>query len=172
MANRGRLVAADSDGKRLARMEERLARSGAAIVERRVVGDDLAGLGEFDRVLVDAPCSGSGTWRRAPDAKWRLTPERLAHYRASQADLLARAADRVAPSGRLVYAVCSILPGEGEDQAARFLAARPDFRAVAPADLWAGIAPGSPPGPGPDLVLTPHRHGTDGFYAAVFARRA
>jgi 16S rRNA (cytosine967-C5)-methyltransferase len=162
MRNRGRLLACDTDARRLARLGPRLARSGAAIVETRALrgGENLGG---FDRVLVDAPCSGSGTWRRHPDAKWRLTPERLDTYRAAQAALLREGAARVKQGGRLVFATCSLLPSEGRGRIEAFLAeAGGTFRIV---DALPAL------GPAPYL-LTPHRHGTDGFFAAVLERRA
>jgi 16S rRNA (cytosine967-C5)-methyltransferase len=137
----------------------------------------------FARVLVDAPCSGSGAWRRQPDARWRLTPDKLEGYRQTQAQILAQAASVVAGGGRLIYATCSLLPSENEAQVAAFLDARPDF-AVLPMDgVWAEtIVPlGGPPAPtlapepspfsGPFLQLTTARHGCDGFFGAVFERR-
>jgi 16S rRNA (cytosine967-C5)-methyltransferase len=175
MRNRGRIVACDADKKRLARLAPRLARSGARIVATKALdaaGKTLAKLGEFDRVLVDAPCSGSGTWRRQPDAKWRLTPERLARYRAAQAALLRQSALHVKRGGRLVYATCSILPSEGEDQIAAFTAEAGNAFRLLPADkLWRSALGGDAPFTGPHMTLSPHRHGSDGFFCAVLERK-
>jgi len=177
MENRGRLLALDVDQARLDRAASRLARAGASLVERRVLGadDDLAGEARaFDRVLVDAPCSGSGAWRRAPDARWRLDGDRLAAYHAAQGQALARAALLPRPGGRLVYATCSILPSENERAVAAFLAGHPDFAAVPGADAWrAALAAAPPEGTITEdgwIALTPHRHGTDGFFVAVMER--
>ena len=167
MGNRGGILACDTEAKRLARLSPRLARSGARIVKTQVLGKSEAALGQFDRVLIDAPCSGSGTWRRHPDAKWRLTPEKLDEYRAAQAALLREAAAHVRPNGRLVYAVCSILPSEGADQVAAFLSATKGWRTI-PADrAWREALGTKAPFDGPYMLLTPHRHRTDGFFAAV-----
>jgi 16S rRNA (cytosine967-C5)-methyltransferase len=171
MGNRGGILACDTDAKRLARLAPRLARSGARIVKTQALGTGKRNdtLGAFDRVLVDAPCSGSGTWRRHPDARWRLTPAMLAGYRAAQASLLRDAAAHVRPNGRLVYAVCSILPGEGAAQVEAFLAANKGWR-VLPADkAWREALGTKAPFDGPYMLLTPHRHRADGFFAAVLA---
>ncbi|MCH8998835.1 MAG: RsmB/NOP family class I SAM-dependent RNA methyltransferase [Proteobacteria bacterium] len=182
MGNEGPLSALDTDQRRLDQAARRIKRAGARNVTRqRLVGEDWLAhrAGVFARVLVDAPCSGSGAWRRQPDARWRLSPEKLAGYRRTQARILAQAAPVVAGGGRLVYATCSLLPSENEAQVAAFLDARPDF-AVLPMDrIWAEtIAPmGGPAAPeptpfsGPFLQLTPARHGCDGFFAAAFERR-
>jgi len=174
MKNKGRITAADSDAKRLARLAPRLARSGARIVETLKLdsaGKALAKLAPFDRVLIDAPCSGSGTWRRAPDAKWRLTPERLATYAEAQVALLREGAALVKPSGRLVYAICSILPSEGSDRIAAFSAEMGKaLRIVDAAAIWRAEFAHAAPFAGPFMLLTPHRHKTDGFFAAVLER--
>jgi 16S rRNA (cytosine967-C5)-methyltransferase len=137
---------------------------------------DRAGLGNvrilsapptdrYDGVLVDAPCSGSGTWRRAPHLKWTTTPAELRRQSQRQARLLAELADRVRPGGRLVYATCSLARCENQDVVAAFLATRPDFREEPPARAF-----GFPPGR-PGLSLFPARHDTDAFYLAVLRRR-
>ena len=115
-----------------------------------------------DLVLVDAPCSGTGTWRRNPEARWRLTPQRLDRYVATQAALLDIAADLVAPGGALVHVVCSLLGAEGAGQAEAFLARHPGWSAAPLA-----IA-GTPLGPG--LRLTPLKDSTDGFFVAKMVR--
>ncbi|MFL6843318.1 MAG: RsmB/NOP family class I SAM-dependent RNA methyltransferase [Allosphingosinicella sp.] len=164
MANSGRLVASDTDRARLSRMGPRLARAGATVVEPRLLDpgrererlSDLAGTA--DLVLVDAPCSGTGTWRRNPELRWRLSPEGLARYTALQARLLDLAVELVRPGGRLVYAVCSLLAEEGRDQAEGV-----DRRsAMVSEDL--PIEGGRPAGAG--RILTPANEGTDGFFVA------
>lgn len=176
MKNKGAIVAADTDAKRLARLAPRLAKSGARIVETLkldAAGKALAKQKPFDRVLIDAPCSGSGTWRRAPDAKWRLTPERLAEYHRTQAALLRQAAARVKPGGRLVYATCSILPSEGRAQVEAFATeAGKSFRVLDAAAVWKSALGTEAPFAGPYMLLTPHRTKTDGFFAAVLERAA
>jgi 16S rRNA (cytosine967-C5)-methyltransferase len=176
LRNRGRLVACDVAPHRLERAGRRLRRAGVDNVERRA----LAGAHDpwvkrhkqsFDRVFVDAPCLGTGTWRRNPDAKWRLQPRDLAELTARQRDILKSAARLVRPGGRLVYATCSLLREENEDQAAAFLAEMPDFAPVPAARVWRETIGGVMPGEGPWLRLTPARHGTDGFFVAIFERR-
>ena len=167
MAGRGRLVASDTDRSRLSRLVPRANRAGATHVETRLLnpGKEMAVLGDLagaaDAVLVDAPCSGTGTWRRNPEARWRLNAAQLARYAATQAALLDLAAKLVRPGGRLVYVVCSLLDAEGADQAAGFLARHPGWRADLP-----GLPAGRPRGAG--LRLTPNHDGTDGFFIARF----
>ena len=134
MENRGHIVACDTSPGRLERARPRLERAGVAIADLQVLeGED--GLwpgaidGGYDCVLVDAPCSGTGTWRRHPEARWRINSENLIQYMALQARILDAASRLVAPGGRLVYAVCSLLPEEGEGQVAEFLRKYPDFNA-------------------------------------------
>ncbi|TIO99642.1 MAG: RsmB/NOP family class I SAM-dependent RNA methyltransferase, partial [Mesorhizobium sp.] len=126
--------------------------------------------GGFDRVLVDAPCSGTGTWRRNPDARWRAPEEQgLAKLVPLQARILASAARLLKPGGRLVYATCSMLPEENEEQVAAFLAAHPAFRVVPLSET----APQLTNSAHSDyLSLTPARNDTDGFFAAVMRREA
>ncbi len=157
MENAGRLLACDTGAVRLKRIAGRAARAGATLIETRLLADDWldrpAPFGEtFDAVLVDAPCSGSGTWRRNPETRARLTEQGLAHLNALQTRLLAAAAPLVRPGGRLVYVTCSVLPQEDEDIVAAFLAAHPAFAA------------------GPARRLSPHSTGTDGFFIAPFTR--
>jgi 16S rRNA (cytosine967-C5)-methyltransferase len=167
MANAGRLIACDTDRGRLSRMPPRLARAGATIVEPRLLdpGRETAALVEFagqsDLVLVDAPCSGSGTWRRNPETRWRLTDQRLTQLVALQARLLDVAAGLLRPGGRLVYAVCSVLAEEGRDQAAA-LTARSSLLPQ-PVPMEAGRAAGS------GRLLTPAADGTDGFFVACWS---
>ncbi len=174
MRGQGRLVALDTDAKRLQRAHPRLARAGAGFVEQRSLPDDgwMAENAEaFDRVLVDAPCSGSGVWRRQPDARLALTPERLADYLKAQSEVLQRASFLVRPGGRLIYATCSFLPEEDEQQVERFLAENRGFRQKPIAGVWKEVLPGVDcPSNEPHLLLTPRQQGTDGFFVAVLER--
>jgi 16S rRNA (cytosine967-C5)-methyltransferase len=169
-----RLIACDTDAGRLKRMEPRLARAGIKGVETRVLAPDDGWLGEqngiADRVLVDMPCSGTGTWRRAPDQPARLTPERLGNFQNQQAAILGQAAKLVKPGGRLIYSTCSVLRSENEDQIALFLN-RNDYRALDIADVWAETIGGEAPAAGASLQLSPGRHGTDGFFVAVLEKK-
>jgi 16S rRNA (cytosine967-C5)-methyltransferase len=130
----------------------------------------------MDLVLIDAPCSGTGVWRRRPDAKWRLTPAQLAARIATQRELLARAAPLVKPGGALAYVTCSLLPEENSRQIEAFVESHPDFAALDVAARAAGalsrpLQSRLPPG-SLGLLLTPARHGTDGFYIALLGRTA
>jgi 16S rRNA (cytosine967-C5)-methyltransferase len=156
MQNKGRILACDIEPGRLRNMEPRIARAGATIIE--IVGDPYGGAisaaagAGADLVFVDAPCSSTGTWRRNPEAKWTLDVERLNAYRTAQAKLLDRAAELVKPGGRIAYAVCSILPSEGDGQVQAFAARRAGWRVVAA------------------QTLTPGRDGMDGFFVALVER--
>ena len=176
MKNRGRLVALDVDGARLRRAVPRLERAGAGMVELQSMPDAnwmADNAAAFDRVLVDAPCSGCGVWRRQPDARLTLTPDRLAGYEQAQAEALQTAAGLVKFSGRLIYATCSLLPEEDEGQVEAFLENNRDFEQLSMADVWAGVLPEVDcPADGPHLLLTPRRHGTDGFFVSVLERIA
>jgi len=173
MRSQGRLYAFDVSARRLANLKPRLARSGLSNVHPQLIAHErdtrikrLAG--KFDRVLVDAPCTGFGTLRRNPDLKWRQTEAALAELTAKQAAILASAATLVKPGGRLVYATCSVLPDENEGVVDAFLASHPAFAPVdAAAELGrAGIGLDT----GPRLALLPQRHDCDGFFAAVLER--
>jgi 16S rRNA (cytosine967-C5)-methyltransferase len=177
MQNTGQLYAYDADRHQLKPIFERIKRAGVRNVQVLRAGDEAAleALGaRFDVVLADAPCTGTGTWRRRPDAKWRLKPDALASRLAEQRAVLARGAALVKPGGRLVYVTCSVLPEENTEQIALFLGDRPDFRIVPAADAWkAGLGREPPPsadGRTDSILLTPLRHGTDGFFVAVLAR--
>lgn len=167
MENDGQILACDIDRARLSRLAPRAQRAGADRIETRLLDpmrekEGLADwLGKADAVLADAPCSGTGTWRRNPEARWRLTERRLEHHRATQARLLRLAASLVRPGGRLVYAVCSVLDEEGADQAGAFLETDPRWRADVPV-LPAGHARGK------GLRFTPLCDETDGFFVARF----
>jgi 16S rRNA (cytosine967-C5)-methyltransferase len=172
MQDKGHILAFDDEGQRLKPVRPRARRAGATIIgvtEKR--GGHHWGNGRFDVVLVDAPCSGSGTWRRNPELKWRLTPERLEAVAGVQSWLLADGARHTQPGGRLVYATCSILPRENEDQVDAFLAAHPDFHAIDAADVWREATnTDPPPGMARYFHASPHTTQTDGFFAAVMVR--
>ncbi len=170
MQNTGQIYAYDADKQRLRPIFDRLKRAGARNVQVLPAGETeaLEALrGRMDIVFVDAPCSGSGVWRRRPDAKWRLTPDALGARIEDQRRVLELAAPLVKPGGRLLYATCSVLPSENEQQMRWFLEARPQFRRLDWRDLWesAGLGP-APAQTGGEfaLQLTPARHSTDGFY--------
>ena len=177
MENKGRITACDVSAPRLAGAVKRLARAGVDNVETHLLtpGDKWAKrrAATFDRVLVDAPCTGTGTWRRNPDARHRTTAQDLAELVAKQHDILSMASVLTRPGGLLVYATCSLLPDEDERQVERFLAEHAGFSRLPLAEAWADAGlPGDPPGAGPDLLMTPARHGTDGFFASVLRRNA
>jgi 16S rRNA (cytosine967-C5)-methyltransferase len=164
MGNSGRLVASDTDRGRLSRMDLRLRRSGVTIVEPRLLnpGAELKALADLmdapDLILVDAPCSGTGTWRRNPELRWRLDATNLERYVKLQAYLLDLAAELIKPGGRIVYSVCSLLTEEGRGQAAAF----ESRSAMVPERL--AMEAGRPAGSG--RILTPAGDGTDGFFVA------
>lgn len=174
MANKGHVIACDILDSRLKRAAERFRRAGLHNIETRPLASETdrwvkRHKGSFDRVLVDAPCSGTGTWRRNPDARWRVLGLGLDHLLPLQARILASAARLVRPGGRLVYATCSMLTEENEEQVAAFLAAHPAFHVVPLCEA----APQLTDSAHPDyLSLTPARHNTDGFFAAVMQRDA
>lgn len=157
MANTGQLYAYDSDARRLTDTVRRSQRAGVRNLQVRspIHPDALAGLEErMDLVFVDAPCTGSGTWRRHPDTKWRVTPEQLTRRMTEQDTVLREAALYVKPGGHLIYVTCSVLAEENEDRIAGFLAEHPNFSM------------------GANRRLTPRSDGTDGFYAARLERSA
>ena len=176
LANKGQVIATDGDRARLAPIFERVKRAGAHNVEVREARaplDDLAG--RMDGVLIDAPCSGSGTWRRRPDAKWRMTERALGNRVGEQAALLGDAVRYVKPGGRLVYVTCSILPEENTDQVAAFVAAHPEFQPLRMGEVLsaAGTSPAlasAAVDAGNGIVLSPGRTGTDGFFISVLRR--
>jgi 16S rRNA (cytosine967-C5)-methyltransferase len=177
MENAGEILAYDDDKRQLRPIFERLARAGASNVQVMTAGDRraLRALGpRFDCVVVDAPCTGSGTWRRRPDAKWRLKPKQLAQRIKDQRAVFELARGLVKPGGRLLYVTCSVLAEENTDQVAWFLGEAPDFALVPYAEAWrasfATDPPASADGRDDALLLTPARHGTDGFYVAALRR--
>ncbi|WXH27450.1 Ribosomal RNA small subunit methyltransferase B [Myxococcus stipitatus] len=166
MRNSGRLLAHDPNPERLDRLLQRSSRSGLTRVQL-LRTPPSPGL-DADRVLVDAPCSELGPLRRGPDLRFHSSPDSLSHFPPIQRAILQRAADLVRPGGRLVYATCTVNHAENQDVVADFLASRPDYRLIRPGAGWL-----------PDscllgdfLFVTPHRHGTDAFFAAVLERSA
>ncbi|MGF1464318.1 MAG: RsmB/NOP family class I SAM-dependent RNA methyltransferase [Maricaulaceae bacterium] len=180
--NTGQIYAYDADARRLMPAIHRAKRAGARAVQFRSPKDPepLADLvGKMDVVFVDAPCSGSGTWRRKPDAKWRLKPAALAKRQAEQDTVLAEAWAYVKPGGRLVYAVCSVFLEEAEDRVDAFLRDRGNARRRAALEAMAETALLTAPGreaiaacvtPLGDIRLTPAAPGVDGFFVSVIER--
>jgi 16S rRNA (cytosine967-C5)-methyltransferase len=177
MKNRGDLHALDVEEWRIEELRKRARRAGVHNVRTQVIpaeGPEVDAaltslVGKADRVLVDAPCSGTGTFRRKPDARYRLTPEMLEDHVARQKRLLERFSQMVKPGGRLIYGTCSVLREENEAVVEDFLAKHPDY-AVRPVAEELGPELGAKVGPGPFLRLAPHLHGTDGFFGAILVR--
>ena len=175
MHNTGQIYAYDSDRLQLRPIFERLKRAGVRNAQVLPASDEagLRALGSrFDVVLVDAPCTGSGVWRRHPDSKWRVKLHNLVERQADQRAALALARKLVKPGGRLVYVTCSVLPEENSDQVAWFLDEAPEFSLRRYRECWVQSIGSEPPasadGREDALLLTPARHGTDGFYIATF----
>jgi 16S rRNA (cytosine967-C5)-methyltransferase len=176
MGNKGQVFATDSDRSRLAPIFDRLKRAATRNVQARPAGvalDDLAG--HMDAVLIDAPCTGTGAWRRRPDTKWRLTERALAQRVAQQAELLSSAARYVKPGGRLVYVTCSLVPDENAARIGAFMEQNTGFAVLPPEQVVSG-AELSPDlavaalSEGGGLMLTPRRTATDGFFVSVMVR--
>jgi 16S rRNA (cytosine967-C5)-methyltransferase len=180
MENHGQIYATDTDKRRLAPIHERLARSGARNVQVRTpksVGDVLADLaGRADLVLIDAPCTGTGAWRRNPDAKWRIRPGALAERIKQQEAALERASALVKPGGRIAYITCSVLAEENGDQVRAFAGRHPDFSVEKPATMLTALGERAylfsraalicDEG----LLMTPRRTDTDGFFVSMLRR--
>lgn len=180
MQGKGRLIATDHDKRQLAPIHERLSRAGVHNCDVRTPKGDADPLsdikGSADLVVIDAPCTGTGTWRRNPDAKWRMRPGSLEVRLKDQAEVLDRAAPLVKPGGRIAYITCSVLPAENGEQVTGFLARHPEFAIVPPeqtatvlwdkAEAFAAAALQSPEG----WLMTPRRTGTDGFFVSVLKR--
>ena len=172
----GRLFALDISRYRMDRMTPRLKRAGAVQVRRRAIAavdepwvEEHKGFA--DRVLLDVPCTGTGSWRRNPDARWRFTPERLAEIRENQQRIMLSAAELVKPHGRLIYVTCSLLQEENEQQLAWFVEKKPEFQPIPIDEVWSETVGGPPPPSGPCLRLSPASAGTDGFFCAVLERQ-
>ncbi len=176
MKNEGKLVAHDLDRFRLRPIFERLTRAGVANCEVISAQDKgkLEAQGPFDCVVIDAPCSGSGSWRRKPDAKWRLTQKQFDQRRKDQALVLENGLSLVKPGGTILYITCSVLPEENTEQVAAFRQRHPEVLIVPYREQWArtigGNAPESADGSQDTLVLTPAQHNTDGFFVAVMRK--
>jgi 16S rRNA (cytosine967-C5)-methyltransferase len=185
MENRGEIYATDIDKRRLAPIHERIARAGAHDIQVRTPltahggSDVLADLvGRADLVMIDAPCTGTGAWRRNPDAKWRIRPGALAERVKQQDDALERAGPLVKPGGRIAYVTCSVLAEENGDRVRAFLARHPDFSVEKPADLLNVLGERahffrravlmSEEG----LLMTPRRTDTDGFFVSLLRRQS
>ena len=180
MQGKGRLIATDHDKRQLAPIYERLSRAGVHNADVRTPkgeGDTLADISaSADLVLIDAPCTGTGTWRRNPDAKWRMRPGSLEVRLKDQMAVLDRAARLVKPGGRIAYVTCSVLPQENGEQIREFVARHPDFAVAPPSQtvtaLWdkaeefAAATLQSPEG----ILMTPRRTGTDGFFVSILRR--
>jgi 16S rRNA (cytosine967-C5)-methyltransferase len=177
MNNKGQIHAYDTDRKRLAPIIERLKRAGTRNVQ---VHDRLDGLtpftDKFDRVLVDAPCTGTGTWRRRPDTKWRLTQKNLEERLGQQQEALAGAASFVRPGGHLIYVTCSVLPEENEAQVYAFCEDNPEFEILSAADGWADLFGTDKKQPWSadmkTVTLTPASTDTDGFFFCLMGRKS
>lgn len=175
MQNKGRIVAMDSEKARLEKSRARFRRAGVAdIIEVRPLSDEKNRKwlrrqeGTFDVVLIDAPCSSSGTWRRNPDLRWRTYGPSLEDIMTAQREILDKVAKTVKPDGRLVYATCSLFREENEDQIEAFLSRHPEFAVMTVEQAWPEGS--AAPVTGNYLRLTPGRHHTDGFFAAVLTR--
>jgi 16S rRNA (cytosine967-C5)-methyltransferase len=180
MQGKGRLIATDADKRQLAPIHERLSRAGVHNAEVRTPKGESDTLSDIrasaDLVLIDAPCTGTGTWRRNPDAKWRMRPGALEVRLKEQAEVLDRAASLVKPGGRIAYITCSVLPPENAEQVRGFITRHPEFAVVPPEQvagaLWdkaedfAKAALGSPEG----WLMTPRRTGTDGFFVSALKK--
>ena len=179
MENTGQIYAYDADRMRLRPIFERLKRAGVRDVQVLDPGstEALAGLeGKMDRVIVDAPCTGSGVWRRRPDAKWRLSQQMLEARLAEQRAVLDRAERLVKPGGQLLYITCSVLPPENRDQVDAFIARHPEFSIVPWPSLWehgafSAAPPQSADGSAETLLMTPRSFGTDGFFVSMLQRK-
>jgi 16S rRNA (cytosine967-C5)-methyltransferase len=184
MGGKGRLDATDDDKRRLAPIHERLSRAGVHNADVRTPkygpsggSDPLADLqGEANLVLIDAPCTGTGTWRRNPDAKWRMRPGALEQRIKDQAEVLDRAAALVAPGGRIAYVTCSVLPQENGAQVRAFLGRHEGFKLVPPAEIVSALGPKSADFTAAarlsaeGIQMTPGRTGTDGFFVSLLRR--
>ncbi len=177
MENRGQIHAYDNEEKRLSPISERLHRAGAHNV--KILPSNNQGVldklnDKMDVVLVDTPCTGSGTWRRKPDSKWRLTQAQLDERLLEQKAVLSQGAKAVKPGGRMIYVTCSLLPQENGDQVASFLEAHPGFSLISPEQIWSQAQsaplPASAISGDNMLQLTPAHNGTDGFFVAILQK--
>jgi 16S rRNA (cytosine967-C5)-methyltransferase len=177
MEGKGRIVAMDIDGRRLAKAKPRLTKAQVHNVELRPIDDEKnrkwlrRQKGNFDIVLIDAPCTSSGTWRRNPDLRWNTYGPSTEEIQQMQADILRRVHPIVKVGGRLIYATCSLFKQENEEQIEKFLQEQDNFKIIPVAQAWEdSILQGACPVEGDYLRLTPHQHQTDGFFAAILER--
>lgn len=176
MQNKGVVHAYDADALRLKPIYERAARAGASIIQPHETAESLAPLAnKMDRVIVDAPCTGTGTWRRRPDTKWSLTVDELEERLLAQEEALASASQFVRPGGFLIYITCSVLPEENEDQVYRFCEDNPQFEILSVGEVWQDLYGFDKPQPWSadlkSITLTPRSTDTDGFYLCVMSRK-
>lgn len=177
MENKGQIHAYDVDKSRLAPIHDRLKRAGTRNVQVHSPGSDLSNLaGKMDKVVVDAPCTGTGTWRRRPDAKWRLDQKNLETRLQQQEEVLSEAAPFVRPGGHLIYITCSVLPEENENQIYSFIEDNPQFELVSAGEVWEELFGHDKPAPWSSdmktVTLTPASTDTDGFFFSVLERKA
>ena len=175
MENKGQIHAYDVDKNRLAPIHERLRRAGTRNVQVHAPDSDLTFLEDkMDKVVVDAPCTGTGTWRRKPDAKWRLSSKNLEERLQQQEEVLSTAASYVRPGGHLIYITCSVLPEENENQVYGFCEDNPEFEIVSAGEVWEDLFGYDKPNPWSSdmktVTLTPASTGTDGFFFCVMER--
>jgi len=175
MANRGRIIACDSSKERLSRARKRLKRAGVFNTTTRILDPNSGNwlrrrARSFDRVLIDAPCSSTGTWRRNPYQRWRLLPSEMLEQMKQQDKLVAKAAPLVKPGGRIVYVTCSLLREENEDRIEAFLEKYKNFRILPVKKIWHSVFGTHCPTQDSFLRLSPRLHGTDGFFVAILER--
>ncbi len=180
MQNSGRIVACDISAKRLLRAAVRFKRAGVNNVQRRTLTSERDKWikrrkarfdGGFDKVIVDTPCSGSGTWRRNPDQKWRISPTSIINLNKVQQNILQSAKRLVAKGGQLIYITCSILPQENQHQIEIFLKDNPDFQMVDIKKVWQEVFDCPAPCSSKTLTLTPYRTNNDGFFVAILEKK-
>ena len=176
MENKGQIHAYDSDKSRLAPIHERLKRAGTRNVQIHAPKSDMSALlGKMDKVVIDAPCTGSGTWRRRPDAKWRFDEKNMETRVEQQEEVLSEAAPFVKPGGHLIYITCSIFPEENENQVYSFTENNPEFEIVSAGEVWQDLFGFDKPAPWSSdmktITLTPASTNTDGFFFCVMERK-
>jgi 16S rRNA (cytosine967-C5)-methyltransferase len=177
MENKGSIVASDNDARRLERGRKRYRKAGVHNVELKCIEDEKVKKWfkrqkeTFDVVLVDAPCSSSGTWRRNPDLRWRFYGPSLDEIKSLQTQIMDRVAKCVKPGGRLVYATCSVFKEENENQIEQFLKDNPDFALMPMKEAWPYDAKRLPQNCDDYMFLSPHSHGTDGFFCAALVKK-
>ncbi len=174
MQNKGNLILSDIHSHRLQRAKDRLRRAGVTSYQLKDINKDNSWFkrqhDRFDRVLVDAPCTGTGTWRRNPDLKNKLTPIDLEELVNLQQKILHQAKQFVKPGGRLIYATCSVLDPENIDQVSWFLKQNNDFKIIPVSKVWNDAIKLDCPFGSETAQFTPHKHGTDGFFISIFER--